>query len=50
MAALECSRATLHRMLAFLRENLKARIELDQERGPYCYAHHDSENYKLPAM
>ena len=50
MVALECSRATLHRMLAFLRDNLKAPIELDHEGGGYRYAPQASDSYELPGM
>ncbi|HET9446737.1 MAG TPA: HTH domain-containing protein, partial [Steroidobacteraceae bacterium] len=37
MARLECSRATLFRIIGSMRDHLGAPVEFDQERGGFIY-------------
>jgi predicted DNA-binding transcriptional regulator YafY len=51
MARLECSRATLYRIIAFLRDRLGAPIEHDAGRAGFVYAPTvDGRPYELPGL
>ena len=51
MAALECSRATLTRTIATMRDHLNAPIEYDAERNGYVYvAEGIPANWELPGL
>jgi predicted DNA-binding transcriptional regulator YafY len=51
LARLECSRATLYRIIAFLRDRLGAPIEHDPERAGFIYAPTaDGRPYELPGL
>jgi proteasome accessory factor C len=51
MARLECSRATLYRIIAFLRDRLGAPIEHDADRSGFVYAPTtDGRPYELPGL
>ncbi len=47
---LECSRATLYRNIAELRDHLGAPVHYDRERGGYCYQRGDGSHYELPGL
>ncbi|MCE7902273.1 MAG: transcriptional regulator [Gammaproteobacteria bacterium PRO9] len=50
-ARLECSRATLYRIIAFLRDRLGAPIEHDTDRAGFIYAPTpDGRPYELPGL
>lgn len=50
-ARLECSRATLYRIIAFLRDRLGAPIEHDADRAGFIYAPTpDGRPYELPGL
>jgi predicted DNA-binding transcriptional regulator YafY len=51
MARLDCSRATLYRVIAFLRDRLGAPIEHDADRAGFVYAPTvDGRPYELPGL
>lgn len=51
LARLECSRATLYRIIAFLRDRLGAPIEHDADRAGFIYAPTaDGRPYELPGL
>lgn len=51
MSRLECSRATLYRIIAFLRDRLGAPIEHDADRAGFVYAPTvDGRPYELPGL
>lgn len=50
MAHLECSRPTLSRLVAYMRDFLGAPIESDHYRGGYRYAEDAQERYELPGL
>ena len=50
MARLECSRSTLYRDVAFLRDKLQAPIELDSEIGGFRYSKESGEAFQLPGL
>lgn len=51
MARLDCSRATLYRIIAFLRDRLGAPIEHDGDRAGFVYAPTvDGRPYELPGL
>jgi len=51
LARLECSRATLYRIIAFLRDRLGAPIEHDADRSGFVYAPTvDGRPYELPGV
>ena len=51
MLRLECSRATLYRIIGALTDHLGAPITFDRERDGYLYASKDSErSYQLPGL
>lgn len=51
LARLECSRATLYRIIAFLRDRLGAPIEHDPDRSGFVYAPTvDGRPYELPGV
>ncbi len=47
---LECSRATLYRDIAFLRDALGAPIESDRDQAAIFYAGADAETFELPGL
>jgi predicted DNA-binding transcriptional regulator YafY len=47
---LECSRATVYRDIAFLRDALGAPIERDGENAAYSYATDEAERFELPGL
>jgi predicted DNA-binding transcriptional regulator YafY len=47
---LECSRATLYRDIAFLRDALGAPIESDRDQAAIHYAGADAETFELPGL
>jgi predicted DNA-binding transcriptional regulator YafY len=47
---LDCSRATLYRDIAFLRDALGAPIETDTERHSFAYAKDEGERFELPGL
>ena len=51
MARLECSRATLYRMIQSMKDHLNAPIEFDMERGGFWYRRvAGEETYELPGL
>lgn len=51
MARLECSRATLFRIIGSMRDHLGAPVEFDQERGGFVYRRvSGEETYELPGL
>ena len=50
MEALECSRATLYRIISFLRDNLSAPVEMDEESGGVYYDRELAGRYDLPGL
>src|SRR6202000_3319290 len=50
MARLECSRSTLYRDVAFLRDKLQAPIELDSESGGFRHSKESGEAFQLPGL
>lgn len=48
MRQLDCSKATVHRLLDTLRDTLHAPVVFDRELGGYCYD--KSANYQLPGL
>lgn len=47
---LECSRATVYRDIAFLRDALGAPIESDGDNAAYSYAATEAERFELPGL
>jgi predicted DNA-binding transcriptional regulator YafY len=47
---LQCSRATMYRDIAFLRDALGAPIESDPENGAIRYAREEADRFELPGM
>ena len=47
---LQCSRATMYRDIAFLRDALGAPIESDPESGAIHYASDEAERFELPGL
>ena len=51
MARLECSRPTLFRIIATMKDHLNAPIEFDRERGGFMYRRTSAEEtYELPGL
>jgi proteasome accessory factor C len=51
MARLECSRPTLFRIIATMKDHLNAPIEFDRERGGFLYKRASGEeSYELPGL
>jgi proteasome accessory factor C len=50
MARLECSKATLHRAINALKDNLNAPVVFDPEAGGYRYAKGSGDAYELPGL
>jgi len=51
MARLECSRPTLFRIIATMKDHLNAPIEFDRERGGFMYRRASGEeSYELPGL
>ncbi|HEY9462332.1 MAG TPA: WYL domain-containing protein, partial [Vicinamibacterales bacterium] len=51
MARLECSRPTLFRIIATMKDHLNAPIEFDRERGGFMYRRASTEeSYELPGL
>lgn len=50
MERLECSRSTLTRLLAFMRDRLDAPLETDHAEGGYWYGPIDQGTYELPGL
>ena len=51
MARLECSRATLYRIVQSMKDHLNAPIEFDAERGGFMYRRASGEEtYELPGL
>ena len=50
-ARLECSRSTLFRIIALMKDHLDAPIEFDSERGGFLYRRSgEDETYELPGL
>ena len=47
---LQCSRATMYRDIAFLRDALGAPIESDSENGTIHYAKDEADRFELPGL
>ena len=47
---LQCSRATMYRDIAFLRDALGAPIESDSENGTIHYANDEADRFELPGL
>ena len=47
---LQCSRATMYRDIAFLRDALGAPIESDSENGAIYYAREEADRFELPGL
>jgi predicted DNA-binding transcriptional regulator YafY len=50
MARLECSKATLHRAINALKDNLNAPVVFDPEAGGYKYETRSGDAYELPGL
>ena len=51
MARLECSRATMFRIIGLMKDNLGAPIEFDSQRGGFLYAQTAAgQRYELPGL
>lgn len=51
MARLECSRATMFRLIGQMKDNLGAPIEFDSERGGFIYRQSpEGQRYELPGL
>jgi predicted DNA-binding transcriptional regulator YafY len=50
MAKLECSRATMFRLIGEMKDLLGAPIEFDSERGGFAYKQAGEQRYELPGL